>query len=181
MKFLIPAVILLSGSSMLYAAQPDPAQSRIGFTLKQLNVPMDGAFRKVSGTVNLDLKKPAAGKADLIIDTNSITLPTREAEAEARKKDWFNVAQFPTARFVSSSIKPLGGNRFQVAGKLTLKGITRDVSAPFTARQDGKLTVVEGTLPISRTQFKIGEGEWADTGTVADEVAIKFKVAFTGN
>ncbi|GGY27866.1 YceI family protein [Paludibacterium paludis] len=179
MKRLIPALFLLAGAP-LSAAQPDPAQSRIGFTLKQLNVPLDGSFRKFGGTVAFDPKAPQAGKADLTIDTTSIALPTRDAETEARKKDWFNVAQYPTARFVSTTIKPLGGNRFQVSGKLTLKGVTRDLSAPFTIRQDGKLTHVEGSLPVKRTQFKIGEGEWADTGTVADEVVIKFHIAFAG-
>ena len=99
-----------------------------------------------------------------------------DANAEARKKDWFNTAQFAQARFVSSSIKPLGGNRYQVSGKLTLKGITRELSAPFTATPQGKAVSIDGTLPISRLAFKIGEGSWSDTGTVADNVDLRFRL-----
>ena len=120
---------------------------------------------------------PRPSRTSISIDTASISLPTAEAVGEAKKADWFNVAKFPSARFVSSSIKNLGGGKLQVAGKLTIKGNTRDVTAPFTARQEGALTVVEGVLPVSRLAYKIGEGDWADTGTVADEVQIKFKVA----
>ncbi|RQO70936.1 polyisoprenoid-binding protein [Aquitalea sp. FJL05] len=173
---LIPAALLLV-APLLQAAPLDTGKSQINFSMKQLNVPVTGSFKKFSGTVVLDLKKPETGKADISIDTASISLPTAEAVGEAKKADWFNVAKFPSARFVSSSIKNLGGGKLQVAGKLTIKGNTRDVTAPFVARQEGALTVVEGVLPVSRLAYKIGEGDWADTGTVADEVQIKFKVA----
>ena len=171
------AAALIVAAPLTQAAALDAGKSQINFTMKQLNVPVNGSFKKFSGNVVLDLKKPEAGKADITIDTASISLPTAEAVGEAKKADWFNVAKFPTARFVSSSIKPLGGGKLQVTGKLTIKGNTRDVTAPFSARQEGGLTVVEGVLPVSRLAYKIGEGDWADTGTVADEVQIKFKVA----
>ena len=180
MKKLILLTALLA-AGLAQAAPINSAQSHIGFTMKQLNVPVDGSFKNVSGTVTLDLKKPTAGKADLVINTASIALPTAEAQNTAKQKDWFNVGQFPTAHFVTSSIKGLGGNRYQFNGKLTLKGTTKPVSATFTAKPQGALTVVEGVLPVSRLAYKIGEGEWADTGTVADAVQIKFKVAFPAN
>jgi polyisoprenoid-binding protein YceI len=174
------ALALLLSVPLAQAAPIDAAQSRIGFTMKQENAPVDGSFKTFSGTVVLDLAHPAAGHADIVINTGSIALPTREAENETHKKDWFNSSQIPTARFTTTSIKSLGGNRYQFAGKLTLKGITRDVSAPFTAQKQGALTVVDGVLPISRLAFKIGEGDWSDTSTVADEVRIKFHVAVHG-
>ncbi|BAK75306.1 YceI family protein [Pseudogulbenkiania sp. NH8B] len=177
MRVLISAALLLA-TPLAFAAPADLTQSRIGFAMKQLGTPVDGGFKSFSANVELNPAKPEAGKADITIQTGSISLPTRDAEAEAKKKEWFNAGQFPTARFVSSSIKSAGPNRYQVTGKLTLKGITRDVSAPFTLKQQGALSVVEGVLPVSRLAFKIGEGDWTDTGTVADEVQIKFRVAF---
>jgi polyisoprenoid-binding protein YceI len=160
----------------LQAAPLDAGKSQINFTMKQLNVPVTGSFKKFSGNVVLDLKKPEAGKADISIDTASISLPTAEAVGEAKGR-LVQCGQIPDCAFVSSSIKNLGGGKLQVAGKLTIKGNTRDVTAPFIAHQEGALTVVEGVLPVSRLAYKIGEGDWADTGTVADEVQIKFKVA----
>lgn len=177
MRTLVLLAAGLLAAPLTFAQPVDTTQSRISFTLKQLNVPVDGKFKQFNAKVDFDPAKPQTGKADITINTASIDLPTADANSQAKQKDWFNVAQFPTARFVSTSIKPLAAGRFQVSGKLTLKGITRDVSAPFTSKIQGGLTVVEGVLPISRLAFKIGEGEWADTDTVDETVQIKFRVA----
>jgi polyisoprenoid-binding protein YceI len=160
------------------AAPIDTAQSRIGFTLKQMNVPMQGQFKRIAGNVTLSAAAPQQGKADLTIQIAGIALPTPDATAQTQGHDWFDAAHYPTARFVTTSIKPLGGNRFQFNGKLTIKGTTRTVSAPFTLAHNGAQSSVDGTLPVSRLAFKVGEGDWADTDTVADTVAIAFHIVF---
>lgn len=180
MKFPALAASLLMLAPLAGAQPVDLARSQLTFTMKQMNVPVSGSFRKFSANIDFNPQKPEAGRADIVIDTASIALPTREAEAEARKKDWFNTAQFPQARFTSTAMKALGGNRYQVSGRLTLKGVTRDVTAPFTARAENGVTLVEGSLPISRLAFRIGEGSWSDTGTVADDVQLSFRMALKG-
>lgn len=177
MKWKIAPWLLLASAPLL-AAPLDASQSRIDFTLKQMNVPMQGQFKRISGNVDLNPANAAKGRADLLIQIASIALPTADANAQTQRPEWFDAARFPTARFVTTSIKPLGGNRYQFNGNLTLKGSTHALSAPFTASRQGALTVVDGTLPVSRLAFKIGQGEWADTDTVADTVLIKFHIAF---
>jgi polyisoprenoid-binding protein YceI len=93
---------------------------------------------------------------------------------------WFNVPKFPQATFESTSIKALGGGKFEVPGKLTIKGTAVNVVAPVTLTQAGAITTATGTLPIKRLAFKIGENEWADTSMVADDVQVKFKLTLTG-
>lgn len=88
--------------------------------------------------------------------------------------------KFPQAQFVSSSIKALGGGKFEVAGALTIKGNSQNVVVPVTLTQNGTTTTATGALPIKRLAFKIGENEWADTSMVADDVQVKFKLALTG-
>ena len=173
-SLLIAAALLIS--SQAFAQTVDTAKSQLVFTMKQVGVPVSGSFKKFNAKVNFDPTIADKGSADFTIDTNSISLPTADANAEAKKKDWFNSAQFPQARFVSSSIKPLGGNRYQVNGKLTIKGISRDISAPFTATTQGKTLNIDGTLPVSRLAFNIGDGSWRDTATVADNVDLRFRV-----
>jgi polyisoprenoid-binding protein YceI len=180
MKVTLAACLMLAFAPA-FAAPINGAQSRIGFTLKQMGVPMQGQFKHFSGDVTLDTSAPAKGKADLTIQIASIGLPTADAIAQTQTADWFNTARFPTARFVATSIKPLGGNHFQFAGSLTIKGTTRSVSAPFTVTRNGALSVADGTLTVSRLAFKVGDGDWADTDTVADAVAIHFHIAFPGN
>ena len=74
---------------------------------------------------------------------------------------------------------PVDG-KFDVAGKLTVKGTTKDVVVPIALAQAGPTTTASGAFSIKRTDFKIGEGEWADTSTVADDVQVSFKIALTG-
>ncbi|MEE9929294.1 YceI family protein [Microvirgula aerodenitrificans] len=177
-RTLLPLVVAVALVAPLTQAQaPVSNKSRIGFVFKQFNVPVEGQFSAFKGDITFDPAKPEAGHVDLTLDINSLHLPSKEATGEARKKEWFNAAGFPTARFVSTQIKSLGGGRYQADGKLTIKGITRDASAPLTLREEGPLRIADGALTIRRLDFNIGEGSWRDTDTVANDVQIKFRVA----
>lgn len=153
-----------------------PEKSQIAFTSKQMGVPVDGRFGKFLASLNFDPAKPETGKAQIEIDLASVDAGSKDANDEVVSKGWFNVREFPKARFVSAAVKPLGGNRYEARGQMTIKGRTRDMAIVFTYKPDGANAVFEGTLPLQRTQFGIGEGAWADTSVVADEVPIKFRL-----
>ncbi|MBY0341207.1 MAG: YceI family protein [Rhodocyclaceae bacterium] len=155
-------------------------KSQITFTSKQMGVPVDGRFGKFAATLSFDPARPEAGKAQIEVDLASVDAGSKDANDEVVSKGWFNVREFPKARFVSTSVKALGNNRFEVKGQMTIKGRTRDMTVPFSYKPDGAGSaatgVFEGVLPLQRTQFGIGEGAWADTSVVADEVPIKFRL-----
>lgn len=158
-----------------------PAQSQIQFTSRQMGVPVDGSFRRFDAQVAFDPKKPEAARIGLTIDLGSITLGSAESDAEVVKPAWFNVAKFPQASFQSTAVKKAAGaGRFDVAGKLTIKGGTRDIVVPVALAQAGGTTTATGQFTIKRNDFKIGEGEWADTSMVADDVVVKFRLQLTG-
>jgi len=175
---------LLALASLPLAAQAQqalvPAQSEIAFVSRQMGVPVEGRFRTFSAQVAFDPAKPAAANIAFTVDTGSATLGVRETDAELPKPLWFNVAQFPKATFQSSAVKRLDANRFEVAGKLNIKGVSSDVVVPVTLAQSGAQTVATGAFPIKRLTFRIGEKEWSDTSMVADEVQVKFKLTLTG-
>jgi polyisoprenoid-binding protein YceI len=154
-----------------------PAKSQIRFVTKQMGVPVEGQFKKFDASVAFDPAKPEAAKAEFEVDLASIDLGNAEGETEARRKPWLNVEAFPKAKFVATSVKALGGNRFEARGALTIKGASREVVAPFALTEAAGVRTVEGQFPIKRLQFKIGEGPWADTDTVADEVLVRFRFA----
>ena len=156
-------------------------RSTLEFTAKQMGVPVDGSFRRFSARMAFDPAKPNTAKAEIDIDLASVDAGSSEVNEEVVGKQWFNVKAYPRARFVSTGVKPLGGNRYELAGKLSMKGRTQDTVAPFTFRQDGSRGVFDGTITIKRTDFAIGEGPWADFGTVANEIPVRFHiVAATG-
>lgn len=166
---------LVSTAAYAAALKADPAKSAVSVTFKQMNVPVDAKFKKFSAQIDYDAAKPANSKASVDIDVASFDLGDPEYNQEVLKKEWFNGAQFPKASFVSTGMTG-DANKLTVTGKLTIKGKSADVSFPLTVKKDGNATVFDGSLPIKRLAFNIGEGEWKDTSTVADEVTIKFHV-----
>jgi polyisoprenoid-binding protein YceI len=183
LRYCIPGIAGLSlvfSGLAIAAFKTDSAKSNVTVVFKQLNVPVEAKFKKFNAQVDFNDAKPDTSKAVVDIDVSSFDLGDPQYNAEVLGKAWFNAAQFPKASFVSSSLKPASGapvgSKYDVSGKLTIKGKTADVHFPLNVKKDGGATVFEGALPIKRLTFNIGEGEWKDTDTVADEVVIKFKV-----
>jgi polyisoprenoid-binding protein YceI len=190
MKTLITAVVALGAAFTLLGApapacaQPAakllPAQSEVGFSVKQMGVPVEGKFTRFDAQVQLDPKKPESGKVGFSIDIASATMGNAESDAELPKAEWFGTARFPQATFQSSAIKATGPGKFEVAGKLTIKGNARDIVVPVALTQSGANSTATGAFTIKRLEFKIGEGEWTDTSMVANDVQVKFKLVFSG-
>jgi polyisoprenoid-binding protein YceI len=157
-----------------------PAQSQITFAIKEMGVPVEGKFGQWTADIAFDPKKPETGKVAFTIATASASFGVPETDVELPKPTWFSTARFPNATFASTSIKAKGGGKFDVAGKLSVKGTTKDVVVPIALAQAGGTTTATGAFAIKRNDFKIGEGEWSDTSTVADDVQVKFKIALTG-
>lgn len=174
--FLLPSVAFAAGSYTRVL----PEKSSLAFVSSQMGVSVDGSFKRFSATVNFDPAMPEAGRATLDIDLASIDAGGSEANEEVKGKNWFDVKQHPTARFVSTSVKPLGNNRYEVRGNMSIRGQTREVAAPFTLKTDGAGAVLEGSFPLKRLDYGIGSGVWGDTDVVANEVRISFRLAVAG-
>lgn len=157
-----------------------PAQSEIVFTSRQMGVPVDGRFRSFDAQVTLDPQHPEGSRIALGIDLGSVAIGTAEVEAELAKPEWFDTRHHPRATFESTAVKSLGAGRFEVAGKLAIKGAARDVVVPIVLAQAGAATTASGAFVIRRQDFRIGDGEWNDTSLVANEVQVKFKLKLAG-
>lgn len=159
--------------------QVQTEKSTITFGYQQMGVKMDGRFKKFAAKMNFDPAKPAAAKATFDVDLLSIDTGAPEADEEVAGKPWFNTKAFPSAQFVSGAVKALGGNRYEVAGKLTIKGKTQDVVIPATFTAQGSTGVFDGSFTIRRGDFSIGEGAWAKFDIVANDVLVKFRITAT--
>ncbi len=156
------------------------AQSEIGFSTRQMGVPVQGKFGSFTASIALDPKKPEAGSVAFSIDTASARFGTAELDAEVGKPEWLGAAKFPKASFQSTAIKAAGPGKFEVLGKLTIKGNVRELTVPVQVAQAGGQSTATGSFTIKRLQFKVGEGDWTDTSLLADEVAVRFKLVLTG-
>ena len=149
-------------------------KSALTFVFREMNVPVDGRFRKFAAQVNFDPARPELAKAAIDIELASIDTGSDDADGEAVGRAWFDIKSYPQARFVSTGFKALGGNRYEVTGQFSIKGRSREISAPFAFTPQGNGAAFDGTFTFKRADFALGEGSWADFDTVANEIQVKF-------
>lgn len=174
-RLILPLCLLpaIPASAVEYN-QLQVGESSVAFGYRQMGVPMEGRFARFSAQLSFDPVRIAAAQARIQVNLASIDTGSLDANDEIQGKKWFNTKTYPEAVFVSSGLKSLGGNRYQASGKLSLKGKTFDVLAPVTFQSSGNRGVFDGAFNIKRLDYAIGEGEWTDVATVADEVRIRF-------
>lgn len=151
-------------------------QSRISFVSRQMGVPVEGQFRRFSGQIAFDPACPEAARATLEVELASFDMGSREVYDEVVSRNWFDVRQFPTARFVATGLRHLGGDRYEVRGQMTIKGRTRAITVPVTFRPQGRNALLEGSFTLRRLDYGIGTGPWGDTSVVADEVQVRLRL-----
>jgi len=159
--------------------QVQESDSSVMFGYTQMGVAMEGKFNRFASQLAFDPARLDKAGASIEIDIASIDTGVDEANEEVVGKQWFNAKTFPTASFVSTGMKSLGGNRYEASGKLSIKGKTQDVVVPVSFSTDGARGQFDGALNIKRLDYAIGEGAWSDVGTVANEIQIKFHFVVT--
>jgi len=170
------------GALLLAAAQAGAQgvlidKSEIRFVSKQMGVNVEGRFRKWKANIVFLPKDLGRSKADFEIDLGSIDLASEESETEVKGRLWFDAGRSPVARFATTAIRETGPDKYDVVGTLTIKGVTRDAVVPIAIRKDTTgNSVAEGSFVVKRLDFKIGEGEWADPGTVANGVLVRVRM-----
>jgi polyisoprenoid-binding protein YceI len=107
----------------------------------------------------------------------SIDLASEESEAEVRRPPWFDTAKFLVAKFASTGIRSVSGDRCEIAGTLSLKGVAKDVVVPVALKRDAAgNNVAEGEFKVRRLDFRVGEGLWADTDVIANDVTVRVRM-----
>src|SRR4030067_2441830 len=174
MKYLLIVPLLLAASPALGAEVTvrRPQQSSITFLSKQWGVPVEGNFRKFAARIAVDPAKPEAGMAHIDIELASIDTGNAEVDTEVAGKAWFDTKNHPAASFVSGSVKKPGKDRYEVLGKLSIKGRSLDVKAPFTLKQNADTLIIDGTFQIKRLAYGIGSGSRGAHHNVARGIKI---------
>jgi len=163
----------------------DPAHTEVGFAVKHLMIStVRGRFGAVKGTVEQDDANPLASKIDVTIDVGSIDTRTDQRDAHLRSPDFFDVANYPTMRFVSKRIEGDTSDEFVVVGDLTIRKVTREVTLNVTAEGrgpdpwGGKRAGFSAKGRISRGAFGLTWNQALETGgvVVGDEVKLSIDV-----
>lgn len=184
MKVLLyPALVLAlfhSGSVAADCWKPMPAAGSLTFSATQAGAAMPGEFKSYTGSLCLDAADATQDKLLVQVDTASASTQLPELDEALRGADFFDTAHWPQAKFESDSIKLTAPGHYSVTGRLTVRDVTRSVTVPFTwvPAADGKHAKLQAVLTIQRLDYRVGQGQWADTQWVGNPVALSFSIDF---
>lgn len=157
-----------------------PNESTLTFTATQNGAPASGNFKHFSGDISFDPAQLADSHVRIVVDLNSVTTSYREVGETLKTADWFNVKLFPQAVFTANHFTKTADNTYKTDGNLTIRDKTVPVTLTFTLADYSKAKAhVKGTTTLKRTAFGVGQGDWAKTDTVKDDVQINFNLIAT--
>lgn len=137
----------------------DKAASRIEFSGTQTGKAFTGAFEDFAATIVFDPEDLSAARIDVVIDTGSAKTGDRQRDAALPGAEWFSSKAFAEARFASTSVTAAGAGAYVASGKLSIRGVEKDLSLPFTLSiADGRATA-DGAVLLNRVDFGVGQGE----------------------
>ena len=176
---------LFFSATTIFAAtyKVDPVHSQIHFTVPHLMMfKVRGAFTDYSGTVEVDDKNKIT-TANATIKTASIDTREQKRDDHLRSPDFLNAAEYPTISFISSRFVQ-DENNVTAYGKLTIRGITKDVTLTGkflgvnTDPWGNVRTGFEATTTINRRDFGLSWNKAIETGgfLVGDQVEIGLEV-----
>ncbi|HAT1821728.1 TPA: YceI family protein [Legionella pneumophila] len=154
-----------------------PSESQLTFTGTQNGAPVTGEFKTFTGEIFVDPNNLSVGSIDIIVDITSLSTSYADLKETLLTSDWFNPNLFPKAEFKATQFKQTGKNTYEAIGTLTIRDKSASVALTFSAEElaPDKQQVIGSTV-IKRSTFGVGQGEWASTDEVKDEVTVKFKV-----
>ena len=152
----------------------DAAKSKLGFTVSWSGQPFNATFKSWKANIEFDSADLAHSRADVTIDVASESSDDAESDDGIKGAQGFQAAQFATARFQTTSIAHKSGNDYVAQGKLTLRGVTKQVALPFTLTIAGNGAHMVGSTQVSRMDFGVGQGgDFSKPAPVAYQVTIK--------
>ena len=180
----MPVRNLLAGSAALLLSLPafaapwvvDPAHSTLTFEGSQKGASFQGGFSQFTCDIDFSEAAPEKGCLHITVAMNSLTTDDKDRMEALPGKDWFATASFPQAEFTSSHIVKTAEHQYAATGMLTLRGIAKEVTLPFTLTPEGTQTRAEGSVVLNRHDYQIGGGQWASDAWIAYPVTVHYRL-----
>lgn len=186
-------VLLVAGSAALFAFKPaattwnaDKAHSKLGFVITHLLInDVEGSFKNFESTITSSKEDFSDAVITLSADINSVNTEDEKRDGHLKSADFFDAEKFPKLNFTSTSVKKVSGNKYKVAGTLTLHGVTKPVTLDATLRgvtvnmAKKSLAGFKVTGTIKRSDFNLGTKY--PNAVLGDEVTLNANTEFVKN
>jgi polyisoprenoid-binding protein YceI len=176
-RALSASLLLLFGLAAQAATwELDPAKSKVIFQYSYKNTPYQGEFKNVKATFKIDPTSPGACEFSVTIPIADLAVASKEVKDYLLDVELFDVDQFPTATFKANKCRLQSVNSFVSDGTLTLRNQTKPLSFPFKLEVGTSGFHLTSEVTIKRLDFGVGQGYWANTAEIPNDVKVKVDV-----
>ena len=155
MRILFTSIIIAIASMAFVSAELKPVDTSeaVTFTIKNFGINTKGEVKGLKGTIKWDAANPAASVFNVTVDAKTINTGIEMRDNHLRKDEYLDTDKFPVISFASTSV-----TANNIKGNLTIKGVTKEVSFPFTVKPSNGGYLFEGEFEINRRDFGVGGG-----------------------
>jgi polyisoprenoid-binding protein YceI len=177
---LILGVSLIAGRA---AAAPAPvwavdrSGSAIRFSSSMNGQTFSGVFSRWDAAIRFDPANLAGSSVTASIDVASAATGDGDRDQALPTATFFAAAKFPRAVFSASTFKSLGGAHYQAIGQLSLRGVAKPLTLPFTLAITGTRANMTANLALNRLAFGVGQDEWKSTEVLPATVTVSIVIA----
>jgi polyisoprenoid-binding protein YceI len=168
--FIVPLLVACPAAAAHWHV--DYAKSRLGFTVQWSNAPFSAQFKHWNADIDFDPDDLAHAHVTASVDLGSETSDEPDFDSGLKGAQGFETSHFPEAHFVATGFTRKSANSYDAHGTLAIHGIIREINLPFTLALDGGTAHMTGIAHVLRTDFGLGQGQWAASDPVAHDVAI---------
>jgi polyisoprenoid-binding protein YceI len=148
------------------------AASSVRFSSAFNGAAFTGAFGRWDAQIRFDPKQLAASSVTATIDVASAATGDKDRDQGLPSDDFFAAAKFPRATFAANTFKDLGGGRYQAIGQLTIRGVSKPLTLPFTLAITGANARMKAQVAINRLAFGVGQNEWKSVQAIPAAVNV---------
>jgi polyisoprenoid-binding protein YceI len=154
-----------------------PAGGSLTFNFMQAGADSRGSFKQFATQLDYDDTNLSASSLRVVVQVGSLDTQDKDRDSTLASAELLDTAKHPTATFVAKSLAKRANGGLEAVGKLTLRGVTKDLRVPFTLAPTANGYDLTGEVIIKRLDFGVGQGEWQSTEWVGDEVKLAYRVA----
>jgi len=181
-KILIALLASLFFTTPAFADVPaytlDKEKSTLKFFAIQNGAPVEGQFSDFSADIRFDPNQLDKSSIKVDVNIGSVTAANDDVTSNIKLPEWLSAQAFPKATFACKKLTRMpASDNYYADGTLTLRGKTAPVVLNFQMEHmDDKEAIAKGYVTLRRSDFGVGQGQWAKDDVIKNEVRVEFRV-----
>ncbi|MEO6452729.1 MAG: YceI family protein [Ginsengibacter sp.] len=150
--------------------------SKVHFTIRNFGISTGGDFSNLKGQITFDPQNTAVSFFNVTVDVNTIDTDSENRDEHLKSDNYFDVEKYPVISLKSTKIDATDkAGVFQLTGLLTIHGVTKQISFPFTATQQENDYLFAGNFELNRLDYSVGESSAIMSNTVNVSLSVLAK------